>query len=96
MKNTVIASLIVFCLTAPLLFGQSPPNPLSPEELVRHHLKFLTTVLSLTAVQQQQAATIFNGAAKDDSSLHMRLMTAHDHLATAVKGNDWRWNRGGF
>ena len=48
----------------------------------------LTTLLSLTPAQQQQATTIFTNSAGADSTARASLKTAHQTLNTAVKNND--------
>jgi Spy/CpxP family protein refolding chaperone len=56
--------------------------------MVQHRVQFLTTVLSLTAEQQTQAATIFTNAANADASVRGNLKTAHQALKTAIQNND--------
>jgi Spy/CpxP family protein refolding chaperone len=51
-------------------------------------VKFLTTLLSLTATQQQQATTIFTNEATAETTVHDSMKTAHESLQNAVKAND--------
>jgi hypothetical protein len=52
------------------------------------YLNGLTALLSLTATQQQQAATIFASAAGVQSSVHTSLKAARKALSDAVKTYD--------
>jgi Spy/CpxP family protein refolding chaperone len=88
MTKSSIATLTLLLFAAALLVGQHPPKPPSPEEMVQHRVSYLTTVLSLTNMQQQQATTIFTNAAKDASTVHDSLRSAHESLSAAVKSND--------
>jgi Spy/CpxP family protein refolding chaperone len=89
MKKLTTAILLIVALAATLLLAQTPPTkPHDPAMYVQHRVNFLTTVLSLTAAQQQQATTIFTNAANATSSLHSSMKTAHDSLKTAIKSND--------
>jgi Spy/CpxP family protein refolding chaperone len=88
MKKLTTAILLIGALAATLLFAQTPPKPPDPAMRVQHRVNFLTTVLSLTAAQQQQATTIFTSAANTASSLHSNMKTAHENLRTAIKSND--------
>src|SRR5579864_9508670 len=75
-------------LTGILVIAQTRPAPPSPADRVQHRVQFLSTVLSLTPAQQQQAATIFTNAATSSSALHDSVRAAHEALGSAVKGND--------
>jgi Spy/CpxP family protein refolding chaperone len=55
---------------------------------VQHRINFLTTLLTLTSAQQQQATTIFTSAAANETTLRSNLKTAHDSLTTAIHNND--------
>jgi len=88
MKTITLATIALSLLAAVFLPAQNPPSPPGPEARVHHQLAFLTTVLSLTAAQQQQAATIFTNAAGADGAVHPGLRSAHQELAAAVKSND--------
>jgi len=56
--------------------------------MVAHRVEYLTTVLSLTSAQQQQATTIFANAATAESGVHDNLRAARQSLQTAIAGND--------
>lgn len=82
---------IVFCLvTVAGLWAQGEPKRVafSPGDMVQHRVKFLTTILSLNAAQQQQATTIFTNAANAQKSVHENMRDARKALDTAVKNND--------
>jgi Spy/CpxP family protein refolding chaperone len=49
---------------------------------------YLTTVLSLTSAQQQQAKTIFMNAANANSAVFANLKTERQNLSKAVSGNE--------
>ena len=87
--KTIVALLIsAMVATAVLAQVSAPQTPPNPAERAQHEVKFLTTFLSLTAAQQQQATTIFNNAANSASSLHESMKTVHQNLENAVKNND--------
>jgi Spy/CpxP family protein refolding chaperone len=56
--------------------------------MVQRRVSFLTTLLSLTAAQQQQATSIFTTAATAGATVFSSLKTARQSLETAVKNND--------
>jgi Spy/CpxP family protein refolding chaperone len=60
----------------------------SPATIAQHRVSYLTTVLSLTPAQQQQATTIFTTAATAASGIRPQMKTARQSLATAVQNND--------
>jgi Spy/CpxP family protein refolding chaperone len=84
MKNTLTA----FAFATTLLLAQGPRNRPTPEMMVQHRVDSLTTQLSLTSAQQQQATTIFTNAATAGASVHGNLKVAHQNLEAAVKIND--------
>jgi len=86
-KKTLLI-LTVLALGTISLISQTPPAPRDPATMAQHRVRFLTTVLSLTSQQQQQAMAIFTNAASARSSSHETMKTAHDALRTAVKNND--------
>jgi len=75
-------------LATGFLGAQAPPGPPDPATMAQHRLKFLTTILSLSSAQQQQALTIFTNAANSETNWHDSMMAAHEALDTAVKNND--------
>jgi Spy/CpxP family protein refolding chaperone len=87
-------SLLLTCGLATAMFAQSTgttqgtgtmPNPANR---VQHQVNFLTTVLTLTSAQQQQATTIFTNAATANTTVFQSLKTARQSLWTAVQNND--------
>lgn len=88
MKKTIIATLLFTLIAAGALLAQMGPMHHDPAQMMQHRVKYLTTVLSLTAAQQQQATTIFTNAANSASSLHPQMKSAHEALHTAVQSND--------
>jgi Spy/CpxP family protein refolding chaperone len=88
MMKSSIATLTLCLFAAASVLAQNPPKPPSPEEMVQHRVSYLTTVLSLSNAQQQQAIAIFTNAAKDASAVHDSLRSAHESLSAAVKSND--------
>ncbi len=76
-------------LVASVMFAQSaPPEQHNPAEHAQHHLKMMTTLLSLTAAQQQQASAIFTNAANSQTGIHQNMKAAHEALDQAIKNND--------
>lgn len=88
MKKTTVTVLVVLACAASLLLAQAPPPPPDPAMHVQHHVEFLTTVLNLTAAQQQQATTIFTNVAKNATAFHDSMKAARQTLDTAVQNND--------
>jgi len=86
--KTFSALLTTAALAATLAFAQHNGGPPNPAQRVQHRVNFLTTLLSLTTAQQQQATTIFTGAASTEASLHANMKTAHEGLGDAVKTNN--------
>ncbi len=84
--------LIATAFSAALIFAQTPTTTTgttaSTHSPVQHQVAFLTTMLSLTADQQQQATTVFTAAATANSGLRSQEKTAHAALNTAVQNND--------
>lgn len=87
-KLTTTFALAVLAIGVQSLIAQNPPEPPDPATMAQHRVHFLTSQLSLTAQQQQQALAIFTNAATSQSSLHDSMKTAHEGLNTAVKNND--------
>lgn len=91
-KLTTTFALAVLAIGVQSLIAQNtpepPPGPPDPATMAQHRVHFLTSQLSLTAQQQQQALTIFTNAATSQSSMHENMKAAHDSLNTAVKNND--------
>jgi Spy/CpxP family protein refolding chaperone len=75
-------------LTAISTFGQGPPQPPGPAQRAQHEVKYLTTLLSLTTAQRQQATAIYTNSATAEEAVHQSLKSAHESLRTAIKNND--------
>ena len=88
MKKTIATLLLTSAFAAPLLFAQSSGNPPSPANRVERRVQFLTTLLTLTTAQQQQATTIFTNEATSATTLLASLRTARQSLRTAVENTD--------
>ena len=86
MKQLMIATLVL-AIAIPA-FAQSAPQPPSAAERTQRHVKMLTTLLNLTAAQQQQATTIFTAEANSQQNLHENEKSTHDSLRNAIKSND--------
>jgi Spy/CpxP family protein refolding chaperone len=86
MKRLVVVLLSVAATIA--ASAQTSPKRPSPTEVANHQVKRLTTLLSLTSAQQQQATTIYTNAAKSEQSILESEKESRDNLSTAVKNND--------
>jgi Spy/CpxP family protein refolding chaperone len=86
--NVILATLVVAAAVIMPALSQTTHQPPDPAEMAQRQVKTLTTLLSLTSAQQQQATTIFTNSARSEQSLHQAERTAHDALRTAVKNND--------
>jgi Spy/CpxP family protein refolding chaperone len=88
MKKTIAKILLTSAFAATLALAQGPHNAPDPATFAQHRVERLTTLLSLTSAQQQQATTIFTNAATARSAAHANLKTAHQNLKDAVKSNN--------
>ena len=88
MKNKVTKVLIASLFAASSLFAQGMHTPPDPAAMAQRRIAHLTTLLTLTAAQQQQATNIFTNSATADASVRTGLQTAHTALADAIKKND--------
>lgn len=87
-KKPVILVLLTMGLAASMVLAQGPQGPRDPATHIQRHVQHLTTLLSLTPAQQQQATTIFTNAMNGAPSFHSDMKTAHQNLQTAIKNND--------
>ena len=87
-RHKIVPLVLGMALATGFLGAQAPPGPPDPVTMAQHRLKFLTTILSLSSAQQQQALTIFTNAGNSETSWHETMKAAHDALDTAVKNND--------
>jgi Spy/CpxP family protein refolding chaperone len=84
----LVPLLLMIGLAASSLFAQKHDGMADPATHVQRHVQRLTTLLSLTPAQQQQATTIFTNTANSGASFHTDMKTAHENLQTAIKNND--------
>ncbi len=83
-----LVTLVLATMIAIPLFGQTSPKPPTPAERAQHQVKALTTLLSLTSAQQQQATTIYISAAKAEQAIHQSEKDVQESLHSAIKNND--------
>jgi Spy/CpxP family protein refolding chaperone len=88
MKSTLSKVFLFAAIAGAIAVAQNRHQPPDPAARIQDHVNFMTTVLSLTPAQQQQATTIFTNAANSSKSLHDQMKTAHDALNTAIQKND--------
>ena len=91
MKHTtsrIIGALALMTLFTSLAPAQTSGNPPDIATRVQRRVAFLTTMLSLTPAQQQQATTLFTTAANTKAGLHAGLKAGHQNLVAAVKNDD--------
>jgi Spy/CpxP family protein refolding chaperone len=86
MKYLLVVILAAW-VTIPTL-AQTPNQPPSPTEMAKHQVKRLTTLLSLTSAQQQQATIIYAAAAKAEQTVRESQKEVHENLRSAIKNND--------
>jgi len=79
---------LVACATVVTAFAQTQHTPPSPADIAAHQVKRMTTLLSLTSAQQQQATTIYTNATTAEQSIRQSDRANHESLRTAVKNND--------
>jgi Spy/CpxP family protein refolding chaperone len=80
--------LLLTSVFATVAFAQTPGTPPDPAKFVQRRIEHLTSELSLTTAQQQQATTIFTNAATGAAALRDGSTTARQSLSAAVKAND--------
>lgn len=78
----------VLLMATALMAQSAPPEQHDPAEHAQHHLKMMTTLLSLTPQQQQQASAIFTNTANSQTGIHQNMKAAHEALDQAIKNND--------
>lgn len=88
MKSTLSKIFLFAVIAGTIAAAQNRHQPPDPAARIQEHVNFMTTVLSLTPAQQQQATTIFTNAASSEKALHEQMRTAHDALKTAIQKND--------
>jgi Spy/CpxP family protein refolding chaperone len=89
MPNKLSRFLTASLFTTSLVLAQgmmhTPPDPAT---MAQHRVARLTTLLNLTAAQQQQATTIFTTSGTADQAARTSMQTARTALNTAIKNND--------
>jgi len=89
MKTQVSKLFLTSLMAASCLLAQSTTRtPPDPATMAQHRVTRLTTLLTLTAAQQQQATNIFTNSATADANVRTGLKTAHQALSDAIKKND--------
>lgn len=93
MKKAVLTLITVGLIAAPAAFARvdhakTANHRPNVAERIDHRVAYLTTVLSLTSAQQQQAKTIFMNAANANSAVFANLKTERQSLSKAVSGNE--------
>jgi Spy/CpxP family protein refolding chaperone len=83
----LLAITLAIAVVIPAL-AQTPPKPPSAAEIANRQVKTLTTLLSLTSAQQQQALTIYTNAAKAQQTAMDSDKESRENLRTAIKNND--------
>ncbi len=82
---------VITCLTASALFLAAQPGPHAPPttaERVTNQVARLTTLLTLTTVQQASATTIFTTEQTAIAALFTNMQAAHTAVQAAVIKND--------
>ncbi|MEP6535270.1 MAG: Spy/CpxP family protein refolding chaperone [Bryobacteraceae bacterium] len=88
MKNKVTNVLLASIFAASSLFAQGMRTPPDPATMAQRRVSHLTTALTLTTAQQQQATNIFTNSATANASVHTNLQAAHTAIKDAVQKND--------
>jgi Spy/CpxP family protein refolding chaperone len=90
-KEETMKYLLAVTLSAVMAipaFTQTTPTPPTPSEMAKHQVKLLTTLLSLSSTQQQQATTIYTNAATAEQAALGNGKALHESLRSAIKNND--------
>jgi Spy/CpxP family protein refolding chaperone len=88
MKAKYLSVVMLAVTMATSALAQTQPKPPSPSEVAKHKVKTLTTLLTLTSAQQQQATTIYTNAAQSEQTVMQGEKETHDSLRAAIKSND--------
>lgn len=87
--NKVILTAALICLfAAPSVFAQAPGNSANASSRVQKRVNLMSTVLSLTNTQQQQATTIFTNETNANMPIVADLKAARQALETAIENDD--------
>ena len=88
MKNKITGVLLTSLFAASCVFAQGKHTPPDPATIAQRRIAHLTTLLTLTTAQQQQATNIFTNSATADATVRTNLQAAHQALSDAIKKND--------
>lgn len=88
MKSTLSRLFLIVVIAGAVATAQNRHQPPDPAAHIQDHVSFMTTVLTLTPAQQQQATTIFTNEVNATKPLHDQMKTAHDALSAAIQKND--------
>jgi len=88
MKSTLSRILLIVAIAGAVATAQNRHQPPDPAAHIQDHVSFMTTMLTLTPAQQQQATTIFTNEVNATKALHDQMKSAHDALNTAIQKND--------
>jgi Spy/CpxP family protein refolding chaperone len=88
MKVKLPLIAVLACAVAVTALAQTQHRPPSPADIAAHQVKRMTTLLSLTSAQQQQATTIYTNATTAEQAIRQNEKATRDSLRTAVKNND--------
>jgi len=88
MHNQLTRFLTLSVFGASFLLAQPAHTPHDPASMIQRRVSQLTTLLTLTPAQQQQATTILTASATANQATRASLATARQSLNTAVKNND--------
>jgi Spy/CpxP family protein refolding chaperone len=88
MKAKLPLIAVLACAVAVTALAQTQHTPPRPADIAAHQVKRMTTLLSLTSAQQQQATTIYTNAATAEQAIRQSEKATRDSLRTAVKNND--------
>ena len=88
MHNQLSRFLITSVFATSLVFAQPAHTPPDPATIAQRQVAHLTTLLTLTTAQQQQATTIFTSSATASMSARASQQAARQALNTAIKNND--------
>jgi Spy/CpxP family protein refolding chaperone len=68
--------------------AQPPHTPPTPAQTAEHRVAHYTTLLSLSAAQEEEATTLFTAEAASEATLRASERTEHEALDSAVKSDD--------
>ena len=87
MRKAIALTTVTFALAVSGLFAQAPAAG-NRGNFIQRRVTHLTTVLGLSAGQQQQATNIFTEAASANSAMRGNMKSARQALQQAVQNND--------